>query len=72
MSDSGMAQFVEVLSVARARIDLDAAEKQPAIVVTIRPQPDRSWAYHHLSMSIAQAKRLRDDLDSLLSTPANF
>ncbi len=72
MSDSGMAQFVELLSVARGRTDLDANEKRPVIIVTIRPEPDRSWAYHHLSLSIAQAERLRDDLISLLKIPATF
>lgn len=72
MSDFGQAQFVEILSVARARTDLDAPEKRPIVIVTIRPDPDRSWAYHHLSLSIAQAERLRDDLTNLLKAPATF
>lgn len=62
----GQAQFVEVLSVARARTDLDAHEKRPVIVVTIRPEPDRSWLSHNLGLTIDAAERLRDDLTNLL------
>lgn len=72
MPDSGMAQFVEVLSVARARTDLDAPERRPIIVLTIRPQPDRSWAYHNLGLSMGAARRLRDDLSAILKTPTTF
>ena len=71
MSDFGHAHFVEVLSVARARTDLDAHEKRPVVILTIRPEPG-SWRPHNLGLTIAQAERLRDDLDSLLSTPATF
>ena len=71
MSDFGHAHFVEVLSVARARTDLDAHEKRPVVILTIRPEPG-SWRPHNLGLTIAQAERFRDDLDSLLSTPATF
>lgn len=70
MSDSPKAQFVEVLSVARARTDLDCPEKRPVVILTIR-EPD-SWRPRNLGLSIAQAERLRDDLVSLLETPATF
>lgn len=72
MSDSGMAQFVEVLSVARVRTTLDGIEKQPAVVVTVRPHPDRRWRPHNLGLTIDAAKRLRDDLTNLLKAPATF
>ncbi len=72
MSDSGMAQFVELLSVARASTDLDAHEKRPVVILSIRPEPDRNWRFHHLSLSITQAERLRDDLTSLLRAPTTF
>jgi hypothetical protein len=71
MSESGEAQPIEVLSVARGR-NLECNGNRPVVIVTIRPQPDRSWAYHHLSLSISQAKRLRDDLAALLKAPATF
>jgi hypothetical protein len=66
---SEMAYFIEILSVARAKSDLDAEKKQPAIVVTIRPQPDRSWVFQNIGLTIAQAERLRDDVISLLKAP---
>ncbi len=71
MPDSPRAQFVEVLSVARGRTDLDAPEKRPVIILTIRPEPN-SWRPHNLGLSIDAAERLRDDLISLLETPATF
>ncbi len=71
MPDFGQAQFVEILSVARARTTLDGIEKQPAVVVTVRPEPN-SWRPHNLGLTIAQAERLRDDLVSLLEAPATF
>ena len=70
MADFGKAQFIEVLSVARAT-DLDSPEKSPAIVLTIRPEAN-SWRPHNLGLTIPQAERLRDDLDALLKTPATF
>jgi hypothetical protein len=71
MSD-GMVQLVEFLSVARARTDLDCEEGRPIVVLTIRPEPDRSWQPHNLGLTIDAAKRLRDDLSAILKTPATF
>ena len=55
----GQAHFVELLSVARARTD----DPQVAIILAIRPQPDRSWQWRNLGLTLNQARRLRDDLD---------
>ena len=71
MPERSQAQFIEVLSVARAWTDLDAHEERPAVILTIRPKPD-SWQPHNLGLTIPQAERLRDDLDALLKTPATF
>jgi hypothetical protein len=71
MSD-GMVQLVEFLAIARARTDLDCGEGRPIVLVTVRPEPDRSWRPHNLGLTIDAAKRLRDDLVNLLKTPAAF
>ena len=68
---SDLAQPIELLSVARGT-DLDSPKNRPVVILSIRTEPDRNWRFHHLSMSIAQAERLRDDLTSLLGTPATF
>ena len=71
MADFGQAQFVEILSVARARTDLDAHEKRPIVIVTIRPQPDRSWVYHHLSKTATKHPYLVAVAPSLDHATAN-
>lgn len=71
MPESSRAHFVEILSVARARTDLDAPVNRPVVVLTIRPEPG-SWRPQNLGLTIAQAERLRDDLTSLLEAPATF
>ena len=71
MSDFGQAQFIEVLSVARARTDLDDPVRRPVVILTIRPEPG-SWRPHNLGLTLNQAERLRDDLISLLEAPATF
>jgi hypothetical protein len=63
------AHFIEIFSTARARTDLEFDEKQPAIVITVRPKPDRSWEFKNIGLTIAQARRLRDDLVNLLKAP---
>lgn len=73
MSEYGQAQFIEILSTARVKTDLgDPLQKSPAIVITVRPKPDRSWTFHNLGLTLNQAERLRDDLTSLLSTSVTF
>lgn len=64
-----MAQFIEILSTARAKTDLEFDKKQPAIVVTVRQQPDRSWEFKNIGLTLDQARRLRDDLVNLLKAP---
>ena len=68
MPQFGRAQFVEILSVARIKTD----QEEPAVVLTVRPQPDRSWQPHNLGLTWSQAERLRDDLETLLRGSATF
>jgi hypothetical protein len=68
----GVVQLVELLSGARARTDLDCSEGRPIVVLTVRPDPDRSWQPHNLGLTINAAKRLRDDLTALLKAPPAF
>ena len=72
MPDHGHANFIELLGVARARKTDDPSEKEPVIILSIRPWPDRSWTFHHLGLTWNQAERLRDDLTTLLKTPTTF
>ena len=48
------AHFIEILSTARAKTDLDADEKQPAVVITIRPQPGTVAPFVKLTFAAEQ------------------
>lgn len=66
-SDSGTLPVVELLGVDMAI--LTNAEKTmgaPVVILTLRPEPHRSWRSVSLPVSMEQAARLRDDLNRLL------
>jgi hypothetical protein len=65
--DSGTLAFVELLSVGEGMLtDADRSFQAPIVLLTVRPEPDKSWQSFTLAVSRKQARRLRDDLTKLL------
>ena len=66
-NDSGTLAFVELLSVGEGMLtDADRSFQAPIVLLTVRPEPDKSWQSFTLAVSRKQARRLRDDLTQLL------
>lgn len=66
-SDSGTLAFIELLGVGEGMLtDADRSFQAPIVLLTVRPEPDKSWQSFTLAVSRKQAKRLRDDLTKLL------
>lgn len=66
-NDSGTLAFVELLGVGEGMLtDADRSFQAPIVLLTVRPEPDKSWQAFTLAVSRKQAKRLRDDLTKLL------
>jgi hypothetical protein len=66
-NDSGTLAFVELLSVGEGMLtDADRSFQAPIVLLTVRPEPDKSWQSFTLAVSRKQARRLRDDLTKLL------
>lgn len=66
-NESGTLAFVELLSVGEGMLtDADRSFQAPIVLLTVRPEPDKSWQAFTLAVSRKQAKRLKDDLTKLL------
>jgi len=66
-NDSGTLAYVELLSVGEGMLtDADRSFHQPIVLLTVRPEPEKSWQAFTMAVSRRQAKRLRDDLTALL------
>jgi len=67
---TGTLAFVELLSVGEGLLkDADRSTVTPIVLVTVRPEPETNWQPFTFALSRRQAKRLRDDLTSLLNEP---
>lgn len=66
-NDSGTLAYVELLSVGEGMLtDADRSFQAPIVLLTVRPEPDKSWQSFTLAVSRKQARRLKDDLTELL------
>ncbi|MBC8870116.1 MAG: hypothetical protein H8E44_11900 [Planctomycetes bacterium] len=66
-NDSGTLAYVELLGVGEGMLtDPDRSFHQPIVLLTVRPEPEKSWQAFTLAVNRRQAKRLRDDLTALL------
>ncbi len=66
-SSQGMLPIVEVLGVEAATLtNADQTVEAPVVIITIRPEPHRSWQSFSFTVGWQQAARLRDDLARLL------
>ena len=55
--------IVELLGVGATTT---SSGEHSAVLITIRPEPKKSWKAHSFAMRREQAERLRDDLTTLL------
>lgn len=55
--------IVELLGVGATTT---TAGDRPAVLITIRPEPQKSWKARSFAIRMEQAERLRDDLQTLL------
>jgi hypothetical protein len=54
--------------VSRAQAQLGPpSDEEPVVLLTIRPEPERTFRPHNLILAMPQARRLRDDLHRLLT-----
>lgn len=65
---SGALPIVELLGVEAAMLtNREQTAEAPVVLVSLRPQPQRSWQSFSFPLSWEHAERLRDDLTNLLN-----